>query len=376
MNANKFFFLSLILLCVQCSDIIAQQGNERYIQFIYASDSHYGLFREFRGNPRVSSGEVNQAMLKSIQQVQQTIFPEDGGVRSGELAGGMDFVVNTGEIANRMEEGVQTAAASWEEFEAGWIQSLTVCKADSTKAPLYLLPGNHDVSNAIGYTKNMIPRKDPTALVEIYNRMMKPVNRQTNQTYSYSAGRVNYSFDIKGIHFAFVGMWPDSQGRKWLTADLQSRRGPCLLFTHDEPDVEAKHLTNPNGNHRINSTDKFENLLSDTGSVRSVKLKPLKEHRELAAFIKSNPSIKAYFHGNSNWNEFYVWKGPDNNIALPVFRVDSPMKGEISSTDESALSFQVAVIDVLTHRMTVRECLWNKNCGRSLVWGESKTISW
>jgi hypothetical protein len=37
-----------------------------------------------------------------------------------------------------------------------------------------------------------------------------------------------------------------------------------FLFTHDEPDVEAKHLINPNGRHDVNATDQFENLLADT----------------------------------------------------------------------------------------------------------------
>lgn len=44
--------------------------------------------------------------------------------------------------------------------------------------------------------------------------------------------------------------------------------------------------------------------------------------------------IKAYFHGDKNYNEFYTWNGVNGTIDLPVFRVDSPMKGEYSSADE------------------------------------------
>ena len=53
------------------------------------------------------------------------------------------------------------------------------------------------------------------------------------------------------------------------------------------------------------------------------------EQRGFVKFLKLHPNIKAYFHGNSNWNEFYVYHGPDNDVNLNVFRVDSPMKGEL-----------------------------------------------
>lgn len=82
-----------------------------------------------------------------------------------------------------------------------------------------------------------------------------------------------------------------------------------LLFTHDQPDIEAKHLINPNGSGDINAKDKFENLVSDVSSVQKAKEIPVKEHRELAAFLKKHPSIVAYFHGNENYNEFYTWGG-------------------------------------------------------------------
>lgn len=92
-----------------------------------------------------------------------------------------------------------------------------------------------------------------------------------------------------------------------------------LLFTHDQPDIEAKHLINPNGSGDINAKDKFENLVSDVSSVQKAKEIPVKEHRELAAFLKKHPSIVAYFHGNENYNEFYTWGGRTTTSAMPVF---------------------------------------------------------
>src|SRR5450432_2673761 len=67
--------------------------------------------------------------------------------------------------------------------------------------------------------------------------------------------------------------------------------------------------------------------------------------RELAAFVKAHPNIKAYFHGHNNGNEFYDWRGVDSDVTLPTFRVDSPMKGAVSGNDETKLSFQLVSID-------------------------------
>jgi hypothetical protein len=95
-------------------------------------------------------------------------------------------------------------------------------------------------------------------------------------------------------------------------------------------------------------------------------------------FLKKHANIRAYFHGNSNWNEFYTYKGPDNDISLPVFRVDSPMKGRYSAKDETLLSFQLITIDAEKQEMTVRECLWNTepaNTHQKTTMGKSATIS-
>jgi hypothetical protein len=102
------------------------------------------------------------------------------------------------------------------------------------------------------------------------------------------------------------------------------------------------------------------------------------EQRNFAGWIKNHPNVKAYFHGNDNANEFYTYTGPDNNISLNVFRVDSPMKGKVSGKEETKLSFQLVTIDVANMSMTVRECLWNStpmSANNPVVFGASKTIS-
>lgn len=107
------------------------------------------------------------------------------------------------------------------------------------------------------------------------------------------------------------------------------------------------------------------------------------EQRAFVSILQAHPNIKAYFHGNDNKNEFYVYKGPDNNVSLKVFRVDSPMKGSVSGIDaadgigdETKISFQVIAIDGASKTLTVRECFWNTAGATSpLVWGANSTIS-
>ncbi len=101
------------------------------------------------------------------------------------------------------------------------------------------------------------------------------------------------------------------------------------------------------------------------------------EQQGFAAFLKAHPNIKAYFHGHNNWNQFYTYKGPGDDLHLPVFRVDSPMKGKYSSKDQTRLSFQLLSIDPATRTLTVRECLWNTDPahpGKDPAWGESFTL--
>jgi len=261
---------------------------------------------------------------------------------------------------------------------------------DGTPAHLFVVPGNHDVSNAIGSPTPLTPAHDATALAGIYSLMMG----RTLAAASFDPRRdvMNLSRSVGGIHFVFLSIWPDSAERVWLGRDLDTvaKTTPVIMVAHDPPIGDAKHFTNPNAAHDINEEDGFENLLSETykdgshvgrglggGPREPGDPKPSTdiEQRELALFVKAHPNIAAYFHGHTNANEFYVWRGPDGDVALNTFRVDSPMKGAVSAFDEHRLSFQLVTIDVKTMRMTVRECLWNATRNGPVVFGDSKTVA-
>jgi hypothetical protein len=212
--------------------------------------------------------------------------------------------------------------------------------------------------------------------------MVMPAHLANTQgSFSFTKNKIHYSVDMGGIHFMFVSAWPDSSERVWMQQDMQKIPGdtPAFIFTHSDPEVEARFFQNPNGDHSINATDKFENLVEERfKDGMSVKDKTMIEQRGLVSFLQQHPNIKAYFHGHTNYAEFYDWKGPDSTILLPCFRADSPMKGRVSAKDETKISFNVISIDTEKKLMTVRECLWNQHSADAspkAEWGIMRTIS-
>ncbi|TWI98821.1 calcineurin-like phosphoesterase family protein [Mucilaginibacter frigoritolerans] len=380
------------LLLISCSIFIlipvksfCQAKPSADVEILFTSDAHFGITRKaFRGDSNVKSPIVNAAMVRQMNALPGQSLPSDGGVEAGQTINGIDYLIEGGDIANRMEIPIQSAAASWAQFETTYMGGLKLKSNNGAPIKFLIVPGNHDISNAIGYSKPMKPLTDPTSMVKIYNLMLKPTKPITNDVYNYATDKINYSRDIKGIHFMFITLWADSAERIWMEKDLAAvaKTTPVIIVCHDQPTCEAKHFTNPIPPHNMTIENKFENLTAeyykegksaseDDGSTAI-------EQRGFVKFLKAHPNIKAYLHGNSNWNEFYTYTGPDNDVALPIFRVDSPMKGKFSAKDETKLSFHLISIDTQTMNMTVRECLWNTkptDPSAKMVFGASKTIS-
>jgi hypothetical protein len=379
MRYSAFIFLFL-LLNLNSKGQSTHQKN--ILQFVFTSDAHYGIKRKtFRNDTAVDGHTVNATMIKEMNTLPGIQLPADGGVSAGKLTGPVDYVIEGGDIANRMEIPDQSDAKSWRQFCSDYMNGVTLTDQYGKKTRLLIVPGNHDITNAIGFYKPMKPKVDPTSMVAIYNLMMKPAKMLTTKNYDYTKDKINYSKNIDGIHFMFITLWPDSSERIWMEKDMKSvsPKTPVILFTHDQPECEAKHFTNPDKARGINANDRFEDLVDEIykDEKKAVAGKTDIEQRGWVSFLKRHPNIKAYFHGNENFNEFYVYKGPDNDVALNTFRVDSPMKGDYSRADETKLSFQVITIDTKKLNMTVRECLWNndpEHPEKSIRWGESKTI--
>jgi len=376
-SSKSISVLLLLSILFFDSKSIYAQGKDSIIQFVFTSDVHFGLTKDnFRGQKNVSAAAVNKAMADEINQLNSKTFPLDNGVQSNKSIKYLDAIIITGDIANRMENGVQSATKSWNEFSAIFVDGLKIKKNSTEKSDLLIVPGNHDMSNAIGFHRPMTPKKDPASMLGIYNLMFP--NEKKLTVFDSTLCRIHFSRDIKGAHFIFLSLWPDSSEQVWIEKDLKkvSKNTPVFLFAHSVPYVEARFFVNPNGDHDINETDKFENLVPEMYKDGfQVKGETLIEQKSFAAFIKKHPSIKAYFHGHENFTEYYNWKGPDSTINLPCIRTDSPMKGQTSAKDESKLAYEIVSINTVSKVLTVREVLWNTTASAGVLkWGESINI--
>ncbi len=378
-----FLFIALFITIWQTN--YAQSSNATNINIIFTSDAHFGINRKaFKGDTNVSAAAVNKVLVNQLNTLPTLSLPNDSGIDAGKTIGHVDYLIEGGDIANRMEPPVQSAANSWAQFNDTYLKGIKLFDDKHEPIKFLIVPGNHDITNAIGYYRTMQPLTDPSAMVNIYNLMLKPAKPITSPDYNYDKLKINYTKDIGGIHFMFITLWPDSVERIWMEQDLKtvSKNTPVIIVCHDQPTCEAKHFTNPIAPHNMTKDNKFENLTAEFykegTTAKSDDGVTDMEQRGLVKFLKAHPNIKAYFHGNSNWNEFYEYHGPDNDVALPVFRVDSPMKGRYSSKDETQLSFQFISIDAKHLMLTVRECLWDTeplNPTAKIKFGQQKTIS-
>ena len=183
------------------------------VQFIYTSDQHYGITRKaFRGLDKVSSREVNAAMVQAINTLPGISLPEDGGVRAGQPVQWADAVISTGDIANRMEETderlIPSATECWDLFEKQYINGVSLKDRAGKAAEVLAIPGNHDVTNAVGFYKAMTPAKDNGSLLAMYNR----ANNTSLAPEAFDAKRdkVFLNREYGGVRLLFVQMWPDS----------------------------------------------------------------------------------------------------------------------------------------------------------------------
>lgn len=398
----------LTLLLTGCGSDVASTAS--VTTFMYTSDSHYGIKRAGIFSGYSNAMQINGALVGVMNTMPAVVFPADGGVNAGQAVSAVDFVVNTGDIANRSEGTKPVAnvlsASLWDQFNADYLTTLNVKTPAGTRASVYLAPGNHDVSDVVGYYKgNMnwntiaggsgsISGLDDTTYVKIYNVMMNPATLLTKGAITgadyaitasnYLKRRVVSSKLVNGILYVFVGMWPDATNRPLIDAEIAKApvNTPVVLFTHDQPDIETKHLMNPSttniGNGAINGMDKFENLVNEAPDSASSSGTSINAQKALTTWLAANKNIVAYFHGNDNYHQAYVWTGqPDGAISLPVFRVDSPMKGTVTGNDApdgkgdaDKLSFQVVSVNSNSKLMTVREYLWKLK-----AWGATSTIS-
>src|ERR1700748_2944319 len=80
-----------------------QMALSQTINMVYTSDAHYAITRKnFQGDTNVNAKVVNAAMIKKINSVPALLLPNDGGIGAGKKVTAIDYLIQTGDIANRM----------------------------------------------------------------------------------------------------------------------------------------------------------------------------------------------------------------------------------------------------------------------------------
>ena len=418
------------------------------VNFIYTSDNHYGITRAFfQGGTNVTGQMVNEAMVAKMNTLPGLTFPNDGGVGAGQPVGHIDFLMDTGDIANRTESQSAVAAinnlnylgnltnypgnsaytppvsaVTWSQYQHDYLGDantgnragglLTLTNSQGSGIPVFLSPGNHDVSDAIGMSGKVTGASvDASSYVQIYNRMAPYSGKAPIATNVFSSPgnytnlnlQVNYSFDIGGVHVLTVNMFPDKNVQQWMTADLTNvpASTPVLLFCHVPLNMaagETKVFGNPASASSTAGAD-IPFALTGTDSTNSyVDMNAAKQ--SVADWLMTHPNVKALFSGHDNFNGTTNWNGQDANGNLiagrdatwpgvTLFRVDSPMKGDYSGAsagvlpnvsaagigDETRLSFQVYSFDIASRTLTEREYQYNNtaNPNTSGAWSVQST---
>ena len=303
------------------------RGAASTIQFVFTSDAHYGLAHAaFRGAIECQRARcVNRRAGGGDQPRRRR------STSSSRAATSPTARKRPGRPDSERRRLVVSVCADY-------FDGLTVNDADGRRAAALVVPGNHEASNAVGFYKPMTPPIDKTSMVEIYNRMMLPAAPKTAASYTTPATACCIRTRRRPA-LRFIRSGRTRPSRRWLEHDLArvDRSTPVVLFVHDQPEAHAKHFTNPNAPHDINATDKFENLLADTSPTDRRSSRRRSPSSATSSVPRTHRNITAYFHGNSNWNEFYEWTGPSQTLGLHMFRVDSPMKGQCPRTTRRAV---------------------------------------
>ena len=160
----RFRVVATLLLALVVSAVWHTGAYADVVQIVYTSDQHYGISRKaFRGRKQVPATEVNAALVASINKLPGLVLPPDGGVMAGKPVEWIDYVISTGDIANRMEgsreKAPMTATECWNVFMEQYGKGLAVKDRKGQPAELLAVPGNHDMTNAVGFFRPMYPRR-------------------------------------------------------------------------------------------------------------------------------------------------------------------------------------------------------------------------
>lgn len=104
-----------------------------------------------------------------------------------------------------LKKSIRSASISWDQFKAGYIDGMQIEDRNRNKSPLYILPGNHDVTNAIGFYNPMVPATDAASMAGEFNNWNPEADPMQcdefgtwTKTKRLPLGKIEYKFIVDG----------------------------------------------------------------------------------------------------------------------------------------------------------------------------------
>ncbi len=125
MRSPLFATICLLLFPFLSRAVSPADSTHPVIQIVFTSDVHFGITRPaFDGDSNVPSVKVNARLVSKINHLPALSLPPDAGVDAGRTVGPIDYVMIAGDIANREETPIQSAAASWDQFRDDYLEGI------------------------------------------------------------------------------------------------------------------------------------------------------------------------------------------------------------------------------------------------------------
>ena len=299
-------------LCAAILAFAPASARAREAHFVFTADQHYGMSRPaFRGCTDVSADTVNAAMVEAINSLVDAVFPLDGGVMAGKAVGGAEYVISAGDIASKLTGAgtgpALTASQCWELFKRQYCGGVALKNSGGRKAEILAIPGNHEISTALGRYPPAFPLPDAGAMVGMFNRAHNASLRP--EEYDFAAHKVTMARDLAGVRLLLVQLWPDEEARAYIAREIAASPAdtPIILVCHFPPGVSAVYRESPERKFGAVPENTCGTVPADAaGQARIVELSR-EERRAFAGFIKQHPSIVAYFHGHHHNNHSWVF---------------------------------------------------------------------
>lgn len=249
---RRFIFSFILLLLCLSSIVLA-----RDLTFVVTSDTHFGY---------LSDESRNTEMITTMNNLPSMPYPP-------EIAGFVDepaFVIIAGDLSD--------SPSSWTEPN-GFLEHYGLDGTDGLiNYPVYEGRGNHDT----------------------YAEMIGWITERHGGLY--------YSFDVDGIHFVCLDLYPTEEVADWLHDDLaglSDSNTPIILFQHYYP--------------------------SSLNEIMDVIY---------------GYNILAVFHGHGHNSSHSVYNDPQSDAQYDIFQIGSPTKGS---------SNYFYVVHITNDKMTVVE---------------------